>query len=471
MEKMNYQGILDNKYYLLKKVGSGGTSRVYLGFNNEDKSKLLAIKVNKDESNDKFFDNESQMLEKINHPNVIRIIESGQGFLVKTSGTQNFVKYIVLEYLKNGELFDYVYFPQHGFGEKFGRLIFLTILNAVEAAHQVGIVHRDLKTENFMVSENFDIKLADFGFATNKEGKEGNGLLSTFLGTAKYAAPELLAKVPYFGICNDIYSLGIVLFVLVTKGMPFGAAVDNDSYYSFVFNCDYEGYWKRRFPSGNPLTQSFRDLFQNMIALDSTQRPSIDEIRSHPWVQEGLGNLEEGELLLKKEMKRRKTEIDAKKGFDGTLPPSDNKPAAGLGRVYRSGSIKYGEKSPEDIILAENVKELRKYVETGNKTVIEFCTKNKPEQIMQLVIEFFDKKKAGVKLSEKRMKVVVEISDNTEIESEELTIRDTKIACEVVENDDSSKYILEFDHLSGDRYLTYELFQEFFDSIKEKANP
>ena len=85
----------------------------------------------------------------------------------------------------------------------------------LESCHISGVVHRDLKTENIMMDENWVLKIADFGYATLLAGKKGDGILKTHLGTVSYAAPEILSHKDYNGPCADIFSIGVILFVLV----------------------------------------------------------------------------------------------------------------------------------------------------------------------------------------------------------------------------------------------------------------
>lgn len=97
-----------------------------------------------------------------------------------------------------------------------------------------------------MVSSSFNIKIADFGFATKIEGVKGKGKQNEFLGTSAYSSPELLLKIPYYGVSNDIFLLGVIMFVVVTGAMPFRLAVFNDMFYSFIMKGDYEGFWRKR---------------------------------------------------------------------------------------------------------------------------------------------------------------------------------------------------------------------------------
>lgn len=105
------------------------------------------------------------------------------GMIVKPSGEIKERYFIIIEYLQHGELLDYVYI-NGGFGEDYGRLIMKELLDGLEACHDNGVVHRDIKGENIMLDKDYNVKLVDFGFATNNI----NCKLNTFLGTLNYAS-------------------------------------------------------------------------------------------------------------------------------------------------------------------------------------------------------------------------------------------------------------------------------------------
>ena len=90
--------------------------------------------------------------------------------------------------------------------------------------HNKGLAHRDLKCDNIFLDKNFNLILADFGFAAPIQGRDGEGKLKTYLGTPNYKAPEIISMKPYVGSQVDIFALGIVLFVMVMRCNPFGEA-------------------------------------------------------------------------------------------------------------------------------------------------------------------------------------------------------------------------------------------------------
>ena len=277
--------ILNSKFFLIKKLGNGSSGTVYLSYSREDPNKTLyAIKIipltlpNFDISN-LINSCEINFLSKVDHLNILKIHYHGIGPLQFQNGVVQQVYYIIMDYLDHGSLLNQIN-NNIGFGEDLGRLIFSQLLDGLEAIHNSNIVHRDIKLDNIMLTSNdYTLKYIDFGFATEKS----NGYLDTFLGTPNYAAPELHLKRKYLGVSEDIFSLGVTLFILVTGHLPFLLALPNDPLYKYIFDIDYINYWRKRNVKVSP---SFMELFDNLVAFDPSQRPSISEIRKSKWMQE-----------------------------------------------------------------------------------------------------------------------------------------------------------------------------------------
>ena len=290
--------ILNSVFYLIKKIGAGTSGAVYLSYSIEDPNRTLyAIKIlPQTQSNSDFMNScEVNYLSKITHKNILKVHYYGIGQIQMQNGLTTKVYYIIMDYLNHGSLLSQIN-NNIGFGEDLGRLIFAELLDGLEAIHDSNLVHRDIKLENIMLTgDDYNLKYVDFGFATEKS----NGYLTTFLGTPNYAAPELHLKQPYLGVSEDIFSLGVTLFILVTGHLPFLLPVPNDILYRHIFCVDYINYWRKRNIKVSP---SFMELFDNLVAFDPAQRPSISEIRQSKWMKEiNLGLKDQ----LKNEFRRR----------------------------------------------------------------------------------------------------------------------------------------------------------------------
>ncbi|XP_058613173.1 serine/threonine-protein kinase MARK2 isoform X7 [Onychostoma macrolepis] len=198
-------------YRLLKTIGKGNFAKVKLA-KHVLTGKEVAVKIiDKTQLNSsslqKLF-REVRIMKLLNHPNIVKLFE-----VIETDKTL----YLVMEYASGGEVFDYL--VAHGrMKEKEARAKFRQIVSAVQYCHQKCIVHRDLKAENLLLDADMNIKIADFGFSN--EFTLGNKL-DTFCGSPPYAAPELFQGKKYDGPEVDVWSLGVILYTLVSGSLPF----------------------------------------------------------------------------------------------------------------------------------------------------------------------------------------------------------------------------------------------------------
>ncbi|XP_024897896.1 MAP/microtubule affinity-regulating kinase 3 [Pteropus alecto] len=198
-------------YRLLKTIGKGNFAKVKLA-RHILTGREVAIKIiDKTQLNptslQKLF-REVRIMKILNHPNIVKLFE-----VIETDKTL----YLIMEYASGGEVFDYL--VAHGrMKEKEARAKFRQIVSAVQYCHQKRIVHRDLKAENLLLDADMNIKIADFGFSN--EFTVGSKL-DTFCGSPPYAAPELFQGKKYDGPEVDVWSLGVILYTLVSGSLPF----------------------------------------------------------------------------------------------------------------------------------------------------------------------------------------------------------------------------------------------------------
>ncbi|XP_044125380.1 serine/threonine-protein kinase MARK2 isoform X7 [Bufo gargarizans] len=268
-------------YRLLKTIGKGNFAKVKLA-RHVLTGKEVAVKIiDKTQLNSsslqKLF-REVRIMKVLSHPNIVKLFE-----VIETEKTL----YLVMEYASGGEVFDYL--VAHGrMKEKEARAKFRQIVSAVQYCHQKFIVHRDLKAENLLLDSDMNIKIADFGFSN--EFTFGNKL-DTFCGSPPYAAPELFQGKKYDGPEVDVWSLGVILYTLVSGSLPFDGQnlkelrerVLRGKYrIPFYMSTDCENLLKK-FLILNPskrgtLEQIMRDRWMNVGHEDDELKPYIEPV-------------------------------------------------------------------------------------------------------------------------------------------------------------------------------------------------
>ncbi|XP_003219021.1 serine/threonine-protein kinase SIK1 [Anolis carolinensis] len=252
-------------YDIERTLGKGNFAVVKLARHRVTKTQVAIKIIDKtrlDPSNLEKIYREVQIMKLLNHPHIIKLYQ-----VMETKD----MLYIVTEFAKNGEMFDHL--TSHGhLSESEARKKFWQILSAVEYCHSHHIVHRDLKTENLLLDANMNIKLADFGFGNFYKSGEP---LSTWCGSPPYAAPEVFEGKEYEGPHLDIWSLGVVLYVLVCGSLPF----DGPNLPSLRQRV-LEG----RFRIPYFMSQDCETLIRRMLVVDPTKRITIAQIKQHKWI-------------------------------------------------------------------------------------------------------------------------------------------------------------------------------------------
>ena len=308
---MEIQETIDSKYIIIEKKGHGATASVYL-VKEINKDTVYAAKVLKKSS--ELFDKEIQILTELKNQGndnkyIVNIVDSGEGLIIRKNRPQLTRQYLVLEYASKGELFNYIYAAKSGLNELYSKVIFAKILKGLQACHNAGICHRDLKMQNILVDENFNPKICDFGFATKNDH-----LLTEYLGTRAYAAPEILKNQPYDGFKADIFSLGVVLLTLTTCKIGFFEASKSDPFYRLIALKHFEKYWLAVSKQIKGISQQFKKLFIKMVSYNPAERPTIEEILNSDWMKEirdmNQAQIEQLEAKIRNEFLLRENEVN-----------------------------------------------------------------------------------------------------------------------------------------------------------------
>ncbi|KAK4771354.1 hypothetical protein SAY87_031886 [Trapa incisa] len=266
------RNVIFGKYEMGRLLGQGTFAKVYHGKNLETQESVAIKVINKDqvkkEGMMEQIKREISVMRLVRHPNVVELKE-----VMATRGKIFFV----MEYVKGGELFAKV--VKGRFKEDAARKYFQQLVSAVDFCHSRGISHRDLKPENLLLDENEDLKVSDFGLSALPEQLRNDGLLHTQCGTPAYVAPEVLRKKGYDGAKVDIWSSGVILYVLLAGYLPFQEE-NLMKMYRKVFKAEFE------FP--DCISVDAKRLISKLLVSDPERRITIPAIMRTPWFQKGF---------------------------------------------------------------------------------------------------------------------------------------------------------------------------------------
>ncbi|KAL1545086.1 CBL-interacting protein kinase 18 [Salvia divinorum] len=263
--------VLMHKYELGRLLGQGTFGKVYYARSLQT-GQVVAIKViDKDKIMKVGIINqikrEISIMRLVRHPYIIHLYE------VMATKTKI---YFVMEYAKGGELFDKV--AKGKLKEDLARKYFHQLINAVDFCHSRGVYHRDLKPENILLDENENLKISDFGLSALAESRRHDGLLHTTCGTPAYVAPEVISRKGYDGARSDIWSCGVILFVLLSGYLPFHSSNLMELYRKIG---------KAEFKCPKWISPEARRLLVRILDPNPLTRTSIAKIKESTWFKIG----------------------------------------------------------------------------------------------------------------------------------------------------------------------------------------
>ncbi|XP_062465974.1 testis-specific serine/threonine-protein kinase 6 [Pezoporus occidentalis] len=262
----------DLGYRLGRTIGEGSFSKVKAATSNKYKGPLAIKVVDRQRAPHtfvyKFLPRELNILRKIQHPNIVRVLElievcSGKLYIVMEAAATDLLKLVQ-------QLGKLPCVPK-------ARDIFAQVVGAVHYLHDHNLVHRDLKCENVLLTaDGHRAKLSDFGFS--KETSSYPDLSTTFCGSAAYSSPEVLMGIPYDAKKYDMWSLGVMLYVMVTGCMPF----DN------THICKISQQQKKGvlYPEGlPPLPEPCQALITQLLQYSPASRPGVGQVAKNSWLK------------------------------------------------------------------------------------------------------------------------------------------------------------------------------------------
>ncbi|CAN6443728.1 unnamed protein product [Victoria cruziana] len=265
-------GLLLGRYEVGKLLGQGTFAKVYYA-RNVKTGESVAIKVLDKEKILKsglisHIKREISVLRRVRHPNIVQLFE------VMATKTKI---YFVMEFVRGGELFGRV--AKGRLKEDTARRYFQQLISAVDFCHGRGVYHRDLKPENLLLDENGDLKVSDFGLSAVSDQIRQDGLFHTFCGTPAYVAPEVLARKGYDGAKVDIWSCGVILFVLMAGYLPF-----HDQNVMAMYRKIYKG----EFRCPRWFSPELSRLLFRLLDTNPETRITIPEVMENRWFKKGF---------------------------------------------------------------------------------------------------------------------------------------------------------------------------------------
>ncbi|KAH7290833.1 hypothetical protein KP509_30G066300 [Ceratopteris richardii] len=257
-------------YEVGRTLGEGRFAKVKLGKHKVTGASVAIKIIEKDslQKVDKWVKREIACMKLIKHPHVVRVLEV-------LASKKNV--YIILEYVEGGELYDKI--VENGkLDENEARRYFQQLIHGVDYCHSRGVYHRDLKPENILLDAKDNIKISDFGLSALSQQRRDDGLFHTTCGTPSYVAPEVMDEKGYEGAPADLWSCGVILYVLLAGSLPFNGSSPSNLYQKMQKSV-------MDFPPDFPVGP--RELIKRLLDPNPKCRMTIQGVQENEWFQVG----------------------------------------------------------------------------------------------------------------------------------------------------------------------------------------
>lgn len=248
--------ILANRYRLINSIGKGGMAEVFLAIdevlNREVAIKIMKGELSGDDNAVERFKREAMAVTKLVHPNIVEVYDVGE------EENKNF---IVMEYVRGLTLKKFIK-KRHSIDTKEAIFLIRQLVSAIGKAHKAGIIHRDIKPQNIIIKDDGTLKILDFGIALAHDAMQITGT-DAIIGSVHYLAPELSFG-KQAGVCSDLYSIGVVLYELLSGEVPYKADNPIDIALSHV---------KKPFPRIRKINDSIPQSVENIITKCVAKNP------------------------------------------------------------------------------------------------------------------------------------------------------------------------------------------------------
>jgi len=321
-------------YIVKETLGEGGFSKVKLGVH-EKTGEKVALKILKSKAKmssaiQKQVEREVTAMKKLTHANILAMKEvDWDATYKKKSGKEVKIILVVLELATGGELFEFLSYSGF-FEESVARTYFHQLIAGVEFCHSQGVAHRDLKPENLLLNSEFTLKIADFGFSNIVSA--ASKVMYTECGTPGYMAPEMSKNKGYDGPAADIWSCGVILFIMLAGFPPFQKPNNSDWWFNKLATGKHALFWQAHSRSAY-FSEQTKDFINKILNPDPTKRITIADIKKHPWWK---GATVTGAALFA-ELQRRKSTVDTIKEREKENKRKEQQKTDGDGDVVMRG--------------------------------------------------------------------------------------------------------------------------------------